>query len=123
MSNTKEMFIDKYKESVQLIITVLSFCNVTQSERVKRIYENTFDLGLLSDQSFFESINWYAKKVIGIASRMSMRASKRYDYVSIRFWNSVIIVITPLLGDKPWFDVVDLMCNCEDMFCKLNNKE
>lgn len=35
----------------------------------------------------------------------SLRCSRKFDFDGIRFWNSCIIAITPLLGDRPWYDV------------------
>lgn len=110
MSNT----IDNYKKEVKLIEAILARVNVTQSERVNRIYENAFVLNLLGDQTFFESINWYAKKCINIATVRSLRASKNYDFVKIRFWNSVIIVLTPLLGEHPTFEIETMINELDD---------
>ena len=101
MSN--EFYIDKYKKEVKLIESILSIVNVTQAERVKRIYDFAFVQHVYSDQDFFEAINWYAKKCIRIAAERSLRASKKYDVIKVRFWNSCIIVLTPLLGDHPLF--------------------
>lgn len=83
--------------------------NVTQADRVSRIYDNAFKKQVFSDQDFFESINWYAVKCIRVASERSMRASRKWDVQQVRFWNSVVIVLTPLLGDHPWYTVEDLI--------------
>lgn len=110
--------IDKYKKEVLLIEAVLAEVNVTQAERVKRVYENAFEKHLLSDQDFFEAINWYAKKVINVASRNSLTASRKFDVVKIRYWNSVIIVLTPLLGDHPWFEMSHLIDYVQDSLAR-----
>lgn len=113
MSN--ECFIDKYKKEVLLIYDVLCEVNVTQAERIKRIYTNAFENRLFSDQTFFESVNWYAKKVINIASQRSLKASRKYEVLKVRYWNSVIIALTPLLGDRPWYDVDSMRNQLQDM--------
>lgn len=99
------MYIDKYRDTVKLVQSVLRTVNVTQADRVGRIYHHAFEARLLSDQDFFEGINWYACKVINIASRYSLMFSRKMDIEQVRFWNSVIIAVTPLLGDKPWYEV------------------
>lgn len=109
---------DKYKKEVKLIEAILSHVNVTQCERVKRIYKHAFESRVFSDQDFFESINWYAKKAISIAAKESLISSRKYEFEKIRFWNSVIIVLTPLLGDHPFYETNSMAVHVEDMFNK-----
>lgn len=110
MSNT----IDNYKKEVKLIEAILARVNVTQSKCVNRIYEKAFVLNLLGDQTFFEFINWYVKKCINIAIVRLLHASRNYDFVKIRFWNSVITVLTPLLGEHPTFEIETMINELDD---------
>lgn len=111
MSNT----IEKYRKEVKLIQAVLGKVNVTQSDRVGRIYHNAFELCVLSDQDFFEAINWYARKVVRIAAERSLRSSRKMDIGAVRFWSSVIIYITPLIGDHPFFELNSMIVHVDDM--------
>lgn len=107
MSNTR--LIDNYKKEVKLIEAILSNVNVTQADRVSRIYDHAFVARVFSDQDFFEAINWYAKKVINVASQMSLRASRRFNFDIVRYWNNVIIAVVPLLGDQSSMSVDDIL--------------
>lgn len=116
MSNKR--FIDDYKKEVKLIEAILAEVNVTQCERVKRIYKHAFESRVFSDQDFFESINWYAVKAISIASRQSLISSRKFEITKVRFWNSVIIVLTPLLGDHSFYETNSMAVNVGEMYNK-----
>lgn len=105
----KQRFIYKYRDTVRLVQNVIRCVNVTQADRVGRIYQHAFVEDVFSDQDFFEAINWYAVKAIRIASERSLRSSRKCEFDGVRFWNSCVISITPLLGDHPWSDVSNLV--------------
>lgn len=115
MSNANERLIDNYEKEVKLIHDLLALVNATQADRVERIYNHAYKERVLSDQDFYEAINWYVRKCISIAVCRSLRASRKYDFTKIRFWNSVIIAIVPLLGDYPFYETNSMRVNLETM--------
>lgn len=100
--------IDRFKDTVELMISVLREVNVTQSDRLERICINAFELRVLSDQDFYESVSWFARKVINIASKRSLVASRKCDFVAVRYWSSVIIAVVPVLGDHTEYSICNM---------------
>ena len=105
MSN--ERYIMRYKALTDLIWAILIDVNVTQAERVGRVRKNVFELGIGSDQDYFEFINWYAVKAIQSCAKYSMISSRRGHFDNLRFWNHCIVEISQVLGSSCTYD-----CHC-----------
>lgn len=102
MSN--ERFIKRYESVVDLIWAILCDVNIRSAERVGRIRKFVFELGIGSDQDFFESINWFAVKAISVCVKYSLASSRRMHFANVRYWNQCIVAIVPLLGMSCTFD-------------------